>query len=78
MVVGLLRGLRVIVRLVGDLANHLSKMLVHLYDMLIVVPLAIEQLVSRQRSSERKADRQDPPWDDSDDLEATKVVGVKP
>ena len=78
MVVALLRGLRLIVRLVGGMANHLSKMLVHLYDMLIVVPLAIEQWVNRPRSTERKAERQDPPWDDSEDLEATKVVGVKP
>ena len=53
-VVSLLRGLRMLVRMVGGLANHLSKMLVHLYDLIIMLPLGIEQMVKsvQKRSAE--------------------------
>lgn len=43
--VSLLRGLRMLIRMVGGLVNHLSKMLVHLYDLVIMLPLGIEQIV---------------------------------
>lgn len=67
--VGLLRALRLVVRLVGGLANHLSKMLVHLYDMLIVVPLAIEQLVRRRGRRRDRVEPDDQPLDETQALE---------
>lgn len=77
--VGLLRALRMVVRLAGGFANHLSKMLVHLYDMFIVVPLAIEQLVrhqshSKNASTDKKpATKQDPPWGEESLAGASEV-----
>ncbi|WP_428240716.1 hypothetical protein [Gynuella sp.] len=55
--VAVLRTLIISLRLVGGFANHSSKMLVHLYDMLIMVPLTIENwvrdgLAARTRSTE--------------------------
>jgi len=42
---GVLRTLRVTLRLIGGSSNHLSKMLVNLYDVFIMVPLSIERMV---------------------------------
>ncbi|WP_341936683.1 hypothetical protein [Marinimicrobium sp. C2-29] len=65
---GLLRALRLVVRMVGGFANHLSKMLVHFYDMLIVVPLGIEQLVRNHsgKSKPEKPEAESVPWDDDE------------
>ncbi|MDQ2069598.1 hypothetical protein [Natronospira bacteriovora] len=49
LVLGLLRAVRVAVRISGAAANHLSKMLVSLYDLFIMVPLGIERLVRQHR-----------------------------
>ena len=46
----ILRVLAVALRLIGGLANQLSKLLVHAYDILITVPLAIENWVSASRN----------------------------
>lgn len=46
---GTLRALRLTLRLVGGVANHLSKMLVSLYDLLVMLPLSIERLVRHFR-----------------------------
>ncbi|MEX2499955.1 MAG: hypothetical protein WD397_13885 [Wenzhouxiangellaceae bacterium] len=44
---GLLRTLRLALRVIGAAANHISKMLIHLYDLLIMLPLGIERLIRR-------------------------------
>jgi hypothetical protein len=46
-VIGLLRTVVIVLRLLGGLANQLSKILVYLYDIVITVPLGIETLVRR-------------------------------
>lgn len=43
--VAVLRFVVITLRLIGGLANQLSKMAVYLYDMVITVPLAIERMV---------------------------------
>ncbi len=59
----MLRVLRVTVRMVGGMANHLSKMLVSLYDLFIMVPLSIERMVRyhRETAAEKPADASEPP-----------------
>ncbi|MEA5446092.1 hypothetical protein VCB98_09695 [Gammaproteobacteria bacterium AB-CW1] len=47
---GLLRLLRLVVRTVGSVANHASKVMVSLYDLFVMVPLGIERLI-RQGSN---------------------------
>jgi hypothetical protein len=44
---GALRALRLTVRMLGGMANHLSKMLVSLYDLPIMLPLSIERLITQ-------------------------------
>jgi len=46
---GLLRTLRLMVRVSGSIANHLSKVLVSLYDLFIMVPLGIERMIRESR-----------------------------
>ncbi len=48
-VLGVLRSLRLVLRLIGGMANHLSKMLVSLYDLFVMVPLCIERWVKQAR-----------------------------
>lgn len=79
--VSFLRGLRMLVRLVGGIANHASKMLVHLYDLVIMLPLGAEQIV---RSIRNKPAQPGVPnlaaWKNSDtrrDAE-TKKTAIKP
>ncbi len=57
-VLGLLRTVRVLTRMLGGVANHLSKMLVSLYDLFVMLPLGIERLVGQwqQRQGERRGD----------------------
>ena len=45
--VGLLRALVIVLRLIGGLAHQFSKMLVYAYDMVITVPLALENWAHR-------------------------------
>ena len=47
----MLRALRVTVRMLGGMANHLSKMLVSLYDLFIMIPLGIERMVRYHRET---------------------------
>lgn len=42
---GLLRLIRIALRMVGALSLHLSRMLMHLYDLIIVVPMSLETLI---------------------------------
>lgn len=48
-VVGLLRLIAITMRLIGSLINHLSKSLIHIYDFIIMIPLSIEQLITKQK-----------------------------
>lgn len=46
--IGILRALRVVIRMCGGIANHLSLLCVHLYDLLIMLPLGLERIVHQQ------------------------------
>ncbi len=48
---GLLRAVRVMVRMTGGMADHVSKMLVNLYDLFIMAPLSIERMVRYHRET---------------------------
>ena len=52
--VGLLRILRVTVRMVGGFANHLAQMMVYVFDLFIMIPVTIENLVKRQLAKNEK------------------------
>ncbi len=54
---GLLRAAAIIARLIGNAANYLCKVLIHLYDLVIMVPLSIERLITRtiQKSAHQKS-----------------------
>lgn len=83
LMLGVLRFLRLVLRMTGGLANHLSKVLVNLYDLVIVVPLAIERGLSQRKSGtdhhRPDIDTDETPWAaDAEDLDTTKVLGVKP
>lgn len=71
---GALRALRLVMRLFGGLANHLSKMLVSLYDLFIMLPLSIERAVkyyqnrAKQFAAENDSDQAEPA---DDAVEAT-------
>ncbi|WP_185964488.1 hypothetical protein [Aliikangiella marina] len=51
--IGFLRACRVIVRIVGGFAKHLSQILVYLFDLLIMLPVSIEAAIKRR--SERQS-----------------------
>jgi hypothetical protein len=53
--IGTLRMLRVLVRMVGTIVNHLSKILVNLYDLIIMLPVSIERLINKSRSNPLEA-----------------------
>ena len=44
--IGGLRALRVVVRMLGGLANHSSRVLISLYDLIIMIPLSLERLIT--------------------------------
>lgn len=46
--IGLLRSLRVLVRMIAGLANHIGKVCISLYDLVIILPLSIERLVNNK------------------------------
>ena len=52
---GLLRTVRLAVRVSGGLAHHLSQMLVSLYDLFIMLPLGVERMVTNLRTSQDRA-----------------------
>ena len=51
-VVAFLRSLEWLLRLFGNLIRSLGKVLVHAYDLLIVIPLGIEKLINKQGDKE--------------------------
>jgi hypothetical protein len=46
--IGLLRITRVLVRMLGNLVNHLCKMMVSLFDLFIMIPVSLEQIIKRR------------------------------
>lgn len=50
--IGLLRAASVSVRILGGLINHLCKILVSFYDLLIMIPLSIEQKMKNRKTSD--------------------------
>ncbi|MFC3851233.1 hypothetical protein ACFOSD_07035 [Salinispirillum marinum] len=70
---GTLRVMRLVIRLVGGIANHASKMLVSLYDLFIMLPLSVERMVK---------DRRDHPMargnDDETEADNAKSTRAKP
>ena len=46
LLLGALRTLRVVARMTGVTANHLSRMLVSLYDLFVMLPLGVERMVA--------------------------------
>jgi hypothetical protein len=77
---GALRMLRLVVRLVGSVSNHVSKMLVSLYDLFIMVPLAIERMVNRLRDDQARyrSERGDSKGTSSKGKSAKHDVSLKP
>ena len=51
----LVRAVAFMLRVLGNLARHLSKVLITLYDVIVVVPLLIEHIVKGQRGTARSA-----------------------
>jgi hypothetical protein len=64
--VGCLRFLAVLARVLGGLANNLSKILINIYDLVIMVPLTLERFISSQQSRAKASGQ---PYENSD-LEA--------
>ncbi|WP_196141116.1 hypothetical protein [Aliikangiella sp. G2MR2-5] len=56
--IGLLRTLRLVLRMVGGFFKHLSKMMIYLFDIFIMLPLSIEQLVKSRQSDKSKSEQQ--------------------
>jgi hypothetical protein len=52
--IGLVRVLAFVLRLVGNMARQLSRLLIRVYDVAIVVPLLIERLVWTKAKTRRK------------------------
>jgi hypothetical protein len=50
---GAVRALRVVLRMAGATANHLSKVLISLYDLFVMLPLGIERMVTGRARAER-------------------------
>ena len=48
MIAGILRGIAVVLKIIGDLFQSLGAMLVHLYDFPIFLPLKLEAMVTRK------------------------------
>ena len=57
--IGLLRGIAIIMRLIGGFIQQLSKMLIHFYDLIIMIPLTIEALINKQNTKDYQSRHQD-------------------
>ncbi|MGB0496065.1 MAG: hypothetical protein ACPGJI_06895 [Kangiellaceae bacterium] len=56
--IGVLRILRISVRMVGGVSKHLFTMFTHLFDLIIMLPLSVEKLIKNQLNSrEEKSDK---------------------
>ncbi len=57
--VAVLRVIAIVARLLGSFINHLSKMLVSAYDLVIMIPLSIEKLIISQQKANKKKREED-------------------
>lgn len=57
--IGLLRAFRVVLRILGGFAQHLSKMMVYLFDLFIMLPIGIEQLIKNRQATASKSESDD-------------------
>ncbi|MCL6415737.1 hypothetical protein MIB92_08745 [Aestuariirhabdus sp. Z084] len=57
---GVLRALAVVARLIGNAVNYFCKVLIHLYDLIIMVPLSIERLIVRQQDKPVRDSKPEP------------------
>lgn len=74
---GILRVLRVTLRIIGGTANHLSKMLISLYDLFVMLPLGIERMIAQRGTSSRKPAAEADGDDGSDGESAGHARGRK-
>ena len=51
---GMLRIIAFALRLIGNLAHHLGRVFVNMYDMIILVPLSIERMMAARRARQRE------------------------
>lgn len=74
---GALRTIRVGLRIVGGTARHLSRMLISVYDLFVMLPLAVERMVARGGASlgEAAANRKQRKEEDEESAEATTPQG---
>lgn len=72
LVLGVLRIIRVSVRLSAGIANHLSKILINLYDVFVMIPLSIERMVRGYRDNRRQQ------VDMTDDAETDSAAESRP
>jgi hypothetical protein len=54
--IGILRALRVTIRMVGGVFKHLSQVLINLFDLIIIIPLSIEQKISNRHVDDASSD----------------------
>ncbi len=57
--IGTIRALRVVVRMIGGVFNHLSRTLISLYDLIIMIPLSIENLIAQKWIHQESVDEND-------------------
>jgi hypothetical protein len=54
--VSALRGLAWLLRLIGNVSNFIGFTLIHLYDVIIVIPLAMQKLMQNKSQSDKNKD----------------------
>ena len=57
---GILRVTAFVLRLLGNLAQHLGAVFINVYDMIILVPLSIERMIAERRARAREDDDEIP------------------
>ena len=83
--VGLLRTVRVGLRLVGSLGRHACQILAHIYDLIIMVPLGIERLIRERTTAPKQVKRvantatpnEEPPFDLNDTPDSAKPTSKR-
>lgn len=73
LVLALLRSVRVLLRITGGAAKHLSRMLISVYDLFIMLPLGIEERIAGGLRSRREAQPDAEAETPSKDTSATKA-----
>lgn len=65
--VTVLRGLALLLRLIGNISQFIGFTLIHLYDVIIFAPLAIQKLINKNKPGD----------DNKDDFEPDKTVNIR-